>query len=106
MGTTLTGVLALGFDAFDADFRSVLINCLGGDFDDVQVDVCHVPLHDGDQLLLCTDGLTDMVPEPDIAKILSDPLTAQATCQSMIDAALAYGGRDNVTVVLGRWLAQ
>ncbi len=149
MGTTLTGALTVGFDAFVAHvgdsraylyrnnrlhrltrdhtlaeqlvangvaksvddasvagFRSVLINCLGGDFDDVDVDVCHVLLRDGDQLLLCTDGLTDMVPEEDIAKILSGPLTAQATCQSLIDAALAYGGRDNVTVVLGRWLAQ
>lgn len=149
MGTTLTGVLALGFDAFVAhvgdsqaylyrnntlhrltrdhtlaeqlvaigvaksvdnasvaSFRSVLINCLGGNFHDLDVDVCHVPLHDHDQLLLCTDGLTDMVSETDLAKILSGPLTAQATRQSLIDAALAYGGRDNVTVVLGRWLAQ
>ena len=93
-------------DASVAGFRSVLINCLGGDFDDVDVDVCHIPLHDGDQLLLCTDGLTDMVPEEDIAKILSAPRTAQATCQSLIDAALAYGGKDNVTVVLGRWLSE
>ena len=148
MGTTLTGALTVGFDAFIAHvgdsraylyrnnalhrltrdhtlaeqlvangvaksvddasvagFRSVLINCLGGDFDDVDVDVCHVPLHDGDQLLLCTDGLTDMVSEADITKIMSGPLTAQATCQSLIDAALARGGKDNVTVVLGRWLA-
>lgn len=147
MGTTLTGVLTVGFDAFVAhvgdsraylfrddrlhrltrdhtlaeqlvangiaksvdddsvaDFRSVLINCLGGDHDDVNVDVCHVPLRDGDQLLLCTDGLTDMVPEEDIARILSGPRTAQSTCQSLIDAALRYGGKDNVTVVLGRWL--
>lgn len=149
MGTTLTGVLTVGFDAFVAhvgdsraylfregrlhrltrdhtlaerlvangvaksvdddsvaDFRSVLINCLGGDRDDVDVDVCHVPLREGDQLLLCTDGLTDMVPEADIATILSAPRTAQATCQSLIDAALAYGGKDNVTVVLGRWSAE
>ena len=116
MGTTLTGALTVGFEAFVAhvgdsraylyrnnslhrltrdhtlaeqlvangvaksvndssvaDFRSVLINCLGGDFDDVDVDVCHVSLHSGDQLLLCTDGLTDMVPEEDIATILSSP---------------------------------
>lgn len=148
MGTTLTGVLTVGFDAFVAhvgdsraylfregrlhrltrdhtlaerlvangvaksvdddsvsDFRSVLINCLGGDRDDVTVDVCHVPLRDGDQLLLCTDGLSDMVSDEDIATILSAPRTTQATCQSLIDAALAYGGKDNVTVVLGRWLA-
>ena len=148
MGTTLTGALTVGFEAFVAhvgdsraylyrnntlhrltrdhtlaeqlvangvaksvndasvaDFRSVLINCLGGDFDDVDVDVCHVPLHSGDQLLLCTDGLTDMVPEEDIATILSSPRMAQACCQSLIDAALAYGGKDNITVVLGRWLA-
>ena len=149
MGTTLTGALTVGFDAFIAhvgdsraylhrnsslhrltrdhtlaerlvangiaksvddgsvaDFRSVLINCLGGDFDDVDVDVCHVPLRDGDQLLLCTDGLTDMVSEDDIARILSATRTAQATCQSLISAALDGGGNDNVTVVFGRWLAE
>lgn len=146
MGTTLTGVLTVGFDAFVAhvgdsraylfrdgvlhrltrdhtlaeqlvtngvaksvddasvaDFRSVLINCLAGNFDDVDVDVCHVPLRDGDQILLCTDGLTDMVPDEDIRTILSSSRTSQQTCQLLIDAALAYGGKDNVTVVLGRW---
>jgi protein phosphatase len=146
MGTTLTGALTIGLNAFVAHvgdsraylfregrlhrltrdhtlaeqlvangvaksvddasvtgFRSVLINCLGGEFDDVNVDVCHVPLHDSDLILLCSDGLSDMVPDDDIATILSGSRPVQDSCQLLIDAALAYGGKDNVTVVLGQW---
>ena len=42
-------------DAAVAGFRHTLVNCLGGGVEDVDVDTCHVPLQDGDQLLLCTD---------------------------------------------------
>lgn len=62
-----------------------------------------VPLRDGDQLLLCTDGLTDMVPETEIAQLLAEPRTAQQISQLLVDAALAHGGKDNVTVVVGRY---
>lgn len=147
MGTTLTGALTIGMDAFIAHvgdsraylfrrgrlhrltrdhtlaeqlvadgilhsideassgFRSTLINCLGGIFEDVQVDTCHVPLQDDDQLLLCTDGLTDMVAESEITQLLTEPRTAQQVCQTLIDAALAHGGKDNVTSVLARYSA-
>lgn len=145
MGTTLTGALTIGMDAFIAHagdsraylfrrgqlhrltrdhtlaeqlvadgilrsideagsgFRSTLVNCLGGNYDDVAVDTCHVPLQDNDQLLLCTDGLTDMVPESEITQHLTEPRTTQEICQTLVDAALAHGGRDNVTVVLARY---
>jgi len=101
-----TGVAKSVNDASVARFRSVLINCLGGQFEDVEVDVCHVELRDGDQLLLCTDGLTDMVAESDIATILNASHPEQVKCDSLITAALLNGGKDNVTVVLGRWLAE
>ena len=84
-------------------FRSTLVSCLGGNLDEVDVETTHVALQDGDQLLLCTDGLTDMVSEADIARILARGLAPQMQCQELIDAALAGGGRDNVTVVLGKY---
>lgn len=90
-------------DEASSGFRSTLVNCLGGSFEDVNVDTCHVPLQDGDQLLLCTDGLTDMVPDAEIAQHLAEPRTTQQISQSLIDAALTHGGKDNVTVVVARY---
>jgi PPM family protein phosphatase len=51
---------------------------------------------------LCTDGLTEMVDEPTILKVLRETKAAQPACQSLIDHALVAGGVDNVTVVLAR----
>jgi protein phosphatase len=60
-------------------------------------------LNHGDQLLLCTDGLTDMVDEASIAAILTTGGSASAACQTLVDTTLKNGGKDNVTVVLGRY---
>jgi len=48
-------------------------------------------------LLLCSDGLTSMVRDEEIEKILQ----AGHTCKALIDAANGYGGHDNTTVVVG-----
>ena len=71
--------------------------------DKVEVETTHVTMQDGDQLLLCTDGLTDMVSDADIASILAHSSAPQTRCQELVDAALGGGGRDNVTVVLGKY---
>jgi protein phosphatase len=80
--------------------RHTLINCLGGSYEDVQVETHHVPLAHGDRLLLCTDGLTDMLSDAEIALILNQQPAPTDACQALVDAALDHGGRDNVTVVL------
>jgi serine/threonine protein phosphatase PrpC len=54
----------------------------------------------GDQLLLCSDGLTEMVDDQLIARVLREANSAQNACQSLIDLALAAGGTDNITVLL------
>ena len=56
----------------------------------------------GDQVLLCSDGLTEAVPDPRIAEILSTEPDGTAACASLIDAANDAGGPDNITVVLLR----
>jgi len=83
--------------------RHVLTAALGstGERTDPQVQRLH--LSDGDQLLLCTDGLTEMVADNDIAALLTDANSSQAACQGLIDLALAGGGKDNITVVLARY---
>jgi serine/threonine protein phosphatase PrpC len=83
--------------------RHVLTNALGRDGRDVQVDVLRLRIRDGDSLLLCTDGLTDMVPDERIAAALAESSTAEACCQSLVEQALAAGGKDNVTVVVARY---
>lgn len=60
-------------------------------------------LRDGDCLLLCTDGLTDMVEDRVVADILGAGGGAERTCHRLVEEALAGGGKDNVTVVLARF---
>jgi protein phosphatase len=61
-----------------------------------------IDLNWGDTLLLCSDGLTRHVPDDAIAEILAQADTAQVACERLVDAALEDGGRDNITVVVGR----
>jgi len=56
-----------------------------------------------DRLLLCTDGLTDMVDDTKVAAILNTDSDCQTTCNKLIEAANSAGGVDNVTVVLVEW---
>jgi len=65
--------------------------------------VYHQALAAGDQLLLCTDGLTKKVPPAQIAEILDSTFTAEDACRELIAAANIAGGPDNTTVVLARF---
>jgi len=82
--------------------RSVVTRAVGLD-PDLEVDTPPpLELVAGDQLLLCSDGLTDAIDDARIAEILGAGLDGQTTCQALIDAANAAGGPDNITVVLLR----
>jgi PPM family protein phosphatase len=81
--------------------RNILLRFLGDG--PPNADVRHLALESGDQLLLCTDGLTDMVPEPLVSNILKANNGAQAACDQLVAAALEAGGKDNVTVVLAKY---
>ncbi|MBB4287202.1 PP2C family protein-serine/threonine phosphatase [Roseospira goensis] len=65
---------------------------------ELELATVHGPLAPGDVLLLCTDGLTRMVAEDDIAAVMNRD--GPAGVRALIDAALAAGGRDNVTAVV------
>lgn len=62
--------------------------------------ICPVPLVAGDTYLICSDGLTDMVTEPEISQILHTGGDASACTRLLIDTALDHGGKDNVTVIV------
>jgi protein phosphatase len=83
--------------------RHVLTKSLGDRVDDVEPDVQQIVLNGGDHLLLCSDGLTDMVSDEAIAAILDQGETSEKTCHLLVDAALAAGGKDNVTVIVARY---
>jgi serine/threonine protein phosphatase PrpC len=83
-----------------ARFKNSLTNSFGGANEEVFVEVHHVPLADGDRLLLCTDGLSNMARDDEIAATLSAVPTPQAACDQLIELALRHGGTDNVTVIV------
>lgn len=84
-------------------YRHVLTSALATRGAFVQVELKHSRLEDGDQMLLCSDGLTDMVPDDSIARELAIPGPAAGVCRRLVDLALEARGKDNVTVVLGRY---
>ena len=83
-----------------APYKNLLVNSFGAHPEKVKIDIEHVPLEDGDRLLLCSDGLTDMVSDEEITSMLSEVSGAQATCDALIGRALHNGGKDNVTVIV------
>ncbi|GAB4438742.1 MAG: hypothetical protein Kow00120_06490 [Anaerolineae bacterium] len=83
----------------DHPFGHVLTRAIGPE-EDVEPDLYRERVRSGDRLLLCTDGLTNMVPEADIWEIIRSAPDPQAAAEALIDAANRAGGRDNITAVV------
>ncbi|MBA2326436.1 MAG: Stp1/IreP family PP2C-type Ser/Thr phosphatase [Actinobacteria bacterium] len=79
--------------------RSVITRALGIE-PGVEVDMYPIELHDGDRILLCSDGLTGMVRTEDIAAILQREPDPQKAANELVDTANKAGGEDNITVVI------
>jgi protein phosphatase len=92
-------------DPASRSMRHVLTAVVGSLGEQVDPQVQRFKLEPGDQLLLCTDGLTETVEDDTIAQVLRQAQSAQGACQSLVDLALAGGGSDNVTVVLAHFLS-
>jgi protein phosphatase len=88
--------------AIAGKYKHMLTRCLGYDSSNPRPEVHHVRNRPGDQVLICTDGLTDLVEESRIAACIDDAPSAQAACDELVSLALAAGGKDNVTAVLAR----
>jgi protein phosphatase len=86
-------------------FRRMVTNVLGGNEPGVRVELHRLGLEAGDVLLLCSDGLTEMVPDPEIAAVLADEPEPQQACERLVALANERGGRDNITVVVARFEA-
>jgi len=84
-------------------YRHVITNCVGGNDKGVHVEVHRLGLAPGDKLLLCSDGLTEMVKDDRLRAVLAEEEDLQRACEQLVAEANANGGKDNVTVLLGRF---
>lgn len=91
-------------EAETSPLQSVLIRALGSG-EEVEADADEQMLVEGDTLLLCSDGLTRMVTEPEIASTLATVEPAQAAVERLIQLANEYGGEDNITAIVVRAVA-
>jgi PPM family protein phosphatase len=81
--------------------RSIITRALGPE-PDVEVDTYTVPGRPGDVFLLCSDGLTSMVSDEEVAAVLRQAPSLQEAAEALVRAANQSGGKDNITVVLFR----
>ena len=82
--------------------RNLLMRAIGAD-NEIEVDTGSLPLLAGDIILLCTDGLTNMVSESDICTLLTDCAGDIVSLPArLVDRANENGGNDNITVLLGK----
>jgi PPM family protein phosphatase len=80
--------------------KNLITRALGAE-EEVDVDTAILPVEAGDRIILCSDGLSDMVPEARITEILADSSDdPETTARHLLSAALDAGGVDNVTVVV------
>jgi PPM family protein phosphatase len=86
-------------------YRHVVTNVVGGNEPGVRVELHKLDLEPDDVLLLCSDGLTEMISDDRIAAILQDKQEPQKVCEQLVAEANEKGGKDNITVIVGRFEA-
>lgn len=79
--------------------RSIITRALGSD-PDMYADHFTLEVNSGDRLILCSDGLSSMIPDSEIESLAVSSATPQQAADNLVAAALTAGGADNVTVVV------
>ena len=74
----------------------VLTNFVGGPTQGIDPEIAKQTLADNDRVLLCSDGLTDMIDDAEVAEILGRVAEPEAAARALVERALDCGGRDNV----------
>jgi protein phosphatase len=86
------------------DLHHILTDTIGGtDPDGPRIDIDRRRLADGDVVLLCTNGLTDVVSEDSIADVLRSDRTTGEQCAMLVALAVEAGGEDDVTALVARY---
>jgi len=86
-------------------YRHAVTNILGGNEPGVRAELHKLDLEPGDSILLCSDGLSEMVSDARIAAVLQDEQEPQRACERLVAEANEKGGNDNITVIAGRFEA-
>jgi serine/threonine protein phosphatase PrpC len=86
-------------EAYTHPRRNIITRCLGTQ-PDIQVDLFTEELHSGDSLLLCSDGLWEMVRNNKIQEAAIEANDAQSACERLVKLANQNGGVDNVSVIM------
>lgn len=92
-------------EAINHPQRNILTRAVGS-CEQVKIDTGSMQIYPGDILLLCTDGLTNMVSEAEICEIVGSAPTAAQTVDKLIEQARAAGGYDNITAVIAKCEAE
>ncbi len=79
--------------------RSIITRALGSD-PDMYADHFTLDVSTGDRIIICSDGLSSMVPDKQIEELAVSSVTPQAAADTLVSAALTAGGHDNVTVLV------
>jgi serine/threonine protein phosphatase PrpC len=83
--------------------RHVITNAVGGRDLGVKVECHRIELEPDDTLLLCSDGLTEMVPDDRIAAVLQADHEPRTACERLVSEANENGGKDNVSVIVAHF---
>jgi protein phosphatase len=86
-------------EAQNSNVKNVITRALGA-MPEVEVDIDEQTLEDGDMVLLCSDGLTNMVDDNTILSVILNSASMDDACSRLIKLANDGGGRDNITAVL------
>lgn len=89
-------------EVYDDPRRNVILFALGAPDETVPVDTYHRQLEPGDTILLCSDGLWEMVRDPAIAEVVLNQPDLRQAGQVLVEQANQNGGADNITVILVR----
>jgi len=84
-------------------FRHVVTNLVGGNESGIHVEAHALDVRAGERLLLCSNGLTEMVTDDVIAAVLETELEPEAAATKLVALANEAGGRDNITVLIVRF---
>ena len=79
--------------------KNIITRAIGAR-DTIEIDFFHEELRSGDLVLMCSDGLTNMLEDEEIGRILKTPGTIEERAERLINAANQNGGRDNIAVIL------
>ena len=90
----------------EKDSRKSILTQAVGSSETLDVKVTYIRVNQGDRILMCSDGLYNMVPEADLLEIAGRGDELSENCKALIEKANANGGTDNITVILAEFSGQ